>query len=205
MENTPDAGIASGQIYHADGSLGINFNYFPDLRLKFLGSGLLRTFYPQDFPKKGVEYTIPLKVPLLNGSSLFVRKTAMEAIGGFDTGFFLYCEEEDLALRMKKKGYSCYLVPEARFIHFEGKSSIRDSGINYLMLREFYISQHYLYRKHYGMMATLIWRISQFFRTFRKFYIHPDYARLGLFILLHPDEKYSLRYAEENRRASRAR
>jgi GT2 family glycosyltransferase len=194
MENNPQTGIASGQMYHEDGTRGINFNYFPDLRLKFLGSGLLRVFYPQDYPRKDVAYTAPLQVPLLNGSSLFIRQKALDEIGGFDTRFFLYCEEEDLALRMKKIGYKSYLVPEARYIHYEGKSSIRDQGINYLMLREFYISQHYLYLKHYGKTAAWIWRISQFFRTLRKFHRHRDYLKLAGFILIHPNEKYSLRY-----------
>jgi GT2 family glycosyltransferase len=194
MENNPQTGIASGQMYYEDGSRGINFNYFPDLRLKFLGSGLLRLFSPKKYPRKGVAYTTPLQVPLLNGSSLFIRKKALDEAGGFDTRFFLYCEEEDLALRMKKIGYNCYLVPEARYIHYEGKSSIRDQGINYLMLREFYISQHYLYLKHYGKTAAWIWRISQFFRTLRKFYRHRDYLKLAGFILIHPYEKYSLRY-----------
>ena len=108
--------------------------------------------------------------------------------------FFLYCEEEDLALRMKKNGHYCYLVPEACYVHYEGQSSIRDGGIDFPMLREFYISQHYLYRKHYGWVASYIWRISQFFRSLRKFYIHRDYVRLATFILLHPERRYSLRY-----------
>lgn len=193
MEKTPAAGICSGQMYHADGSQGINFNYFPDLKLKFLGSGFLRIFFPKKYPKKGISIKNPLQVPLLNGSSLFVRKKALDQIGGFDTNFFLYCEEEDLALRMKKSGYACYLIPEAEYIHFGGKSSLMDKGINYLMLREFYISQHYFYQKHYGKVASYIWRISQFLRTLRKFYIHADYSRLAFFILLHPKMSYSLR------------
>ncbi|MBR9999655.1 MAG: glycosyltransferase family 2 protein [Cyclobacteriaceae bacterium] len=196
MEKHPEAGISSGQMYHADGSIGININYFPDLWLKFLGSGFLRVFSPGKYPKKGIPYVAPVKVPLLNGSSLFIRKKALDEAGGFDTEFFLYCEEEDLALRMKKKGYACYLVPEARYTHYEGKSSIRDEGINYLMLREFYISQHYLYQKHYGRFAAFVWRVSQFFRTFRKCYIHQDYVKLAFFILWHPNKKYSLRHQQ---------
>lgn len=198
MEKNPYTGICSGQMFHGDGSLGVNFNYFPDMKLKFMGSGLLRFISPAEYPKKGKIYQKPLKVPLLNGSSLFVRKEAFDKTGGFDTHFFLYCEEEDLALRMNKAGYSVYLVPEAKYVHFEGKSSSRDPGINLRMLREFYISQHYLYRKHYGKPASYLWRFSQFLRSFRKFYIHPDYVRLAFFILLHPSMKYSLRHQQES-------
>lgn len=196
MEKNYRVGISSGQMYGADGSLGINFNYFPDLKLKFLGSGFLRIFSSEKYPKKGIRYGHPVQVPLLNGSSLFVRGKTFKDIGGFDSSFFLYCEEEDLALRMKNKGYSCFLVPEAEYIHFEGKSSLKDNGINYIMLREFYISQYYLYQKHYGKIASIIWRITQFIRSFRKFYIHPDYVKLAFFILRKPRMKYSLRHLQ---------
>jgi GT2 family glycosyltransferase len=192
MENNPTAGICSGQMYNEDGSIGINFNYFPDLKLKLLGNGLLRLINPAGYPKKRKEYKAPLEVPLLNGSSLFIPSDLFHNIGGFDTRFFLYCEEEDLALRMKKAGKKCFLIPEAGYIHLEGKSSIEDEGINYPMISEFYISQHYLYLKHYGKIAALIWRFSQFLRSFRKFYIHKDYIRLAFFILKGPDSEDSL-------------
>ncbi len=198
MEKNHTVGISSGQMYFENGSLGINFNYFPDLKLKLAGSGFLRTLAPVKYPKKGVFYKDPIQVPVLNGSSLFVRKDAFDEIGGFDTSFFLYCEEEDLALRMKYKGYTCFLVPEAEYIHFEGKSSPTDNGINYILLREFYISQYYLYQKHYGKTASLIWRLTQFIRSLRKFYINTDYVKIAFFILKGPDFSYSLRFVFKN-------
>ncbi len=196
MEAYKDVGISSGQMYNPDGSLGINFNYFPDLKLKLFGSALLRIFFPGDFPEKKKKYDHPVMVPLLNGSSLFTRAEALERTGGFDTSFFLYCEEEDLALRMWQNGYRCYLVPDAEYIHYGGKSSKSDREINFLMLREFYLSQHYLYKKHYGMMASLTWRITQFFRSLRKFYIHKDYIKLAFFILKGPGFEKSIRHLQ---------
>ncbi len=198
MEDNQRAGICSGQMYLRSGIPGINFNYFPDLKLKMLGSGLLRIFNPDSYPSKKVLYNHPIKVPLLNGSSLFVRSRPFHKAGGFDTNFFLYCEEEDLALRMKELKQYCYLVPEAKYVHYEGKSSIRVKGINFNMIREFYISQHYLYLKHYGRTAAIIWRITQFFRSFRKFYIHKGYVALALFILRGPEFEQSLRNVSKN-------
>ncbi len=197
MEKHPEAGISSGQMYDAEGNPGINFNYIPDLKLKLLGAGFLRLLYPSRYPRKGRLYYDPVLVPVINGSSLFVRATAFEKIGGFDPVFFLYCEEEDLAIRLKKAGLLCYLIPEAKYIHFQGQSSASSSKINYPYLKEFYISQHYLYRKHYGVLASWIWRLTQFFRSLRKFYRNMEYIKLAFFFLSGPSLKKSLRYKEK--------
>ena len=196
LERNVKVGICSGQMYDENQSLGINFNYFPDLKLKLIGSNILRLFSPADYPKKGLHYKNPLRVQVLNGSSLFTRANIFNDIGGFDTSLFLYCEEEDICLRMKKAGYSCYLLSEARYIHFTSKSSSLDQGINFDMLKEFFISQHILYKKHYGRFSSYIWRLTQFFRSFRKLFADRRYINLAFFILFGPDSKYSLRYKQ---------
>ncbi len=196
MEKNPGAGICSGQMFTEDEKPGINFNYIPDLKLKFLGSSLLRLFDKKNYPKKGIKYNSPLRVPVLNGSSLFVRKEAFEKAGGFDPAFFLYCEEEDLAIGMKKSGYTLFLVPEAKFIHKGGMSSFRGNRINYDYIKEFYLSQHYLYLKHFGKAASYAWRISQFFRSLRKFYRHRIYVKLAFMILFNPSLNQSMRYKQ---------
>ncbi len=196
MEKHPEAGISSGQMYNAEGNPGINFNYIPDLKLKLLGAGILRYFYRSGYPRKGRLFNEPVRVPVVNGSSLFVRASVFDKIGGFDPVFFLYCEEEDLAIRIKKEGSFCYLVPEARYTHLQGQSSISSSAINYPYLKEFYISQHYLYRKHFGVLAAWIWRLTQFIRSLRKFYRNKEYIKLAFLFLSGPSLKKSLRFKE---------
>lgn len=196
MKTHPEAGIVSGQMYNNKGEPEININYIPDLKLRLLGSGLLRLFYPAQYPKKKKIYKSPVKVPVLNGSSLFVRGDVFEKLGGFDTNFFLYCEEEDIAIRFKKAGYSFYLIPSARYLHYSGKSSLQDERINLIMLKEYYISHYYLLKKHYGKPSAWIWRILQFIRTIRKFYIDSHYFALAFYILAGPDLSDSLRHKQ---------
>ena len=196
MEKNPEAGISSGQMYDENGDLGINFNYFPDLKIKLIGSNILRIFNPKKYPKKGINYRQPIKVQVLNGSSLFTRAEVFDNIGGFDTSLFLYCEEEDICLRFKDSGYACYLVPEARYIHYLGKSSTQDTNTDFELLKEFYISQHILYRKHFGRIASYIWRFTQSIRSFRKFYKSSFYVSLGFFILKGANINESLRYRQ---------
>ena len=196
MEMNPQVGISSGQMYDENGGLGINFNYFPDLKIKLIGSNILRIFNPGKYPKKGINYSHPMKVQVLNGSSLFTRAEVFDKLGGFDTSLFLYCEEEDICLRFKEAGYTCYLVPEAKYVHYLGKSSAKDTNTEFELLKEFYISQHILYRKHFGRIASYIWRITQSIRSFRKFYKDSTYVSMGFFILKGADPNESLRYKQ---------
>jgi GT2 family glycosyltransferase len=196
MEFNPKAGICSGQMYDESGGLGINFNYFPNLKLKLFGSNVLRIFNPENYPKKGIEYTHPVQVQVLNGSSLFTRAELFNNIGGFDTSMFLYCEEEDICLRVKDVAYTCYLEPKAKYVHYSGKSSSKGINTDFDLLKEFYISQHILYRKHFGRMASYIWRITQFVRSLRKFYKNSLYVSLAFFILKGADINESLRYKQ---------
>jgi GT2 family glycosyltransferase len=73
------------------------------------------------------------------------RRTAFEAIGGFDEQLFLYYEDSDLCLRLFRNGWHAYLVPAATAIHLGGASF---GGDVRRQLRFFRASQDYYFRKH---------------------------------------------------------
>jgi GT2 family glycosyltransferase len=45
------------------------------------------------------------------------RRTALEAVGGFDEDFFCYLEDIDLGFRLRLAGYRCLYVPHAMVYH----------------------------------------------------------------------------------------
>lgn len=197
MESHCKAANCSGEMFIANGEYEYNFRYFPSLALKIFGSGLLRLVAPEKFPSRHVRFSQPTKVDLVNGSSMFIRATAFEAIGGFDTNYFLYCEEEDIALRLRRVGFSTYLVPEAKYQHFVSRSSQSENSINLPFLREFYISLLYYFQKNYGLFYRLVIQCFYFFKIGKKFYKSWDYARLAFFILKGAHFKYSMRMIQK--------
>lgn len=197
MEANDAAGNCSGEMFNAKGDYEYNFRYFPTLKLKLLGSGLLRAFNPEGYPSKHKRLEKPTRVDLVNGSSMFVRASAFEAIGGFDTNYFLYCEEEDIALRLKRAGYDTFLIPEAKYQHFENKSSQSENAIRLPFLKEFYISFLYYYSKNYNWAYCLAIQFLYFFKTLRKFYKNKDYAVLAWFILKGAPVRESLRFKQK--------
>jgi len=65
----------------------------------------------------------------LGGAALW-RRLALEHAGGFDTRFFLYWEDVDMALRLDRAGYTCRTVPSARVLHVGGGSTGHWSALN---------------------------------------------------------------------------
>ncbi len=190
MDNHPDVGICSGQMYDKDGQHYLNFNYFPGLGLKLFGVGFMRIF--GEYPHRRKIYDKPLKVDLVNGSSMFVRAEVFDKIGGFDTNLFLYCEEEDIARRFKAQGYSCWLVPAARYQHFISQSTNPDGKINFPLLKEFYISYLYYFRKHHSWLYTKAMQLYLFFKFLKK----PRYWKMVPFIASGAPMKESLRHRQ---------
>lgn len=197
MQSTPDAANASGEMTNGRGVYEYNFRYFPTLALKLFGAGLLRIFNADRYPSRHIRFKKPTRVDLVNGSSMFIRAIPFEEIGGFDTNYFLYCEEEDIALRLFRHGGYTYLVPEAQYQHFENKSSVSESTIRLPFLKEFYISFLYYFRKNYGQPYAWSIQIIFFFKLFRKFYKNVGYAYLAFFVLSGAPIKHSLRFKQE--------
>ncbi|MGB9430202.1 MAG: glycosyltransferase family 2 protein, partial [Gammaproteobacteria bacterium] len=158
MEADARVALCSGSMFDTNGQPRTSFNYFPSLALTLFGSGLLRLLHPNRYPNRRKQYTRPVPVDVVTGAAMFVRGTVLWKLGGLDTGYFLYCEEEDFALRIRKAGWRIYLVPQARIMHIGGASS-SDSELRPALRREFYISFFRYLRLHHGSGYALIFRL----------------------------------------------
>jgi N-acetylglucosaminyl-diphospho-decaprenol L-rhamnosyltransferase len=86
-------------------------------------------------------------VAFVEGACFLVRKADLEAIGGFDTDFFLYCEEQSLALRLKRRGGRSYYQPSATARHSGAHST---EFVAPMALSQYFRSRVLLYRKRDG-------------------------------------------------------
>ena len=62
------------------------------------------------------------------------RREALEAVNGFDEGFFLYCEDMDLCARLVAAGHRIRYEPGATVRHRGGHSAPRSSLLAVLAL-----------------------------------------------------------------------
>lgn len=57
------------------------------------------------------------------GAGVFITKSILDEVGFFDKDFFMYYEDMDLSLRMKKAGYEIKYCPDALVRHIHSASS----------------------------------------------------------------------------------
>jgi GT2 family glycosyltransferase len=63
----------------------------------------------------------------LSGACMLARRAALEPIGGFDEGFFLYCEDMDLCARLRAARHEIRYEPGVEVYHEGGRSAPRAS------------------------------------------------------------------------------
>ena len=75
---------------------------------------------------------------------MLARRTAVEAVGGFDERYFLYWEDADLCRRLRARGYTTRYVPDGRVMHIGGRSSqsARGAAIRAFHQSAFHVLRH---------------------------------------------------------------
>lgn len=125
----------------------------PD-RIETAGVELDRTLaaadYLHDQPVSRLERPVPAPFGPSGGAAAY-RLSAFLEVGGFDESFFAYCEDVDLAIRLRAIGGACALAPRARALH-AGSGTLGYRSLAKANLVGF--SRGYLLRK-YGVLRDL--------------------------------------------------
>jgi N-acetylglucosaminyl-diphospho-decaprenol L-rhamnosyltransferase len=110
----------------------------------FLGPFLPSNRFTRAYRQAGWDRLQEREVDWVSGACMLIRRTAFEAVGGFDEGFFLYGEELDLTTRLRRAGWGVLYTPELEIVH-EGAVSTGRSRRTHLMHSA---SIYRYYRKH---------------------------------------------------------
>ena len=86
---------------------------------------------------------------------MFMRAEDFKRVGKFDPEIFLYFEEMDLSQRMLKINKKTFLIPGAKIMHYQGKST----GKNHLLAQEGLISFLYVLKKNKGILKQVLIRL----------------------------------------------
>lgn len=113
LRSHQDVGIATGIMWNiasktvraAGGEVALGVRY--EKRIHAQGA----TDYASDAPVTSVTY-----VP---GAVFLARTTQLRALGGFRDDFFMYHEDDELCLRLRRRGSSLHIVPSAIVWHFD--------------------------------------------------------------------------------------
>ena len=94
-----------------------------------------------------------LSVDTIDGFSMFFNLKKFADNNFFDENFFLYLENDDVCLRIKKNGGNLYVVENSTINH---KGSIsKNNNLEYLRNWHWMWSKFYFNKKHYGFFTAL--------------------------------------------------
>ncbi len=99
------------------------------------------------------------EVDAITGAFFLTRKSVLDKAGFFDERFFMFAEDIDLCLRIKKAGYKVMYIPQFKVIHSKGVSTglkkhsqdITSATLETRKksLNDFYETMILFYKKHY--------------------------------------------------------
>jgi len=160
---------AAGRLLNPDGSTQVGFavRRLPTLATMLAEILLLNRLLPSNpwnrrYRCLDFDYERAAEVEQPAGACLLVKRSAWEAAGGFDEGFFpLWFEDVDLCRRLRGGGGEIVYEPRARFRH-AGAHSLASVGPGERQLFWYRNLLRY-FRKHHGALAVAALRAAILF------------------------------------------
>jgi GT2 family glycosyltransferase len=166
LDNHPKAGAVTAQLILPDGSIQPSCATDPNLMKVFWEQTYLDRLFPHNKITGGYtmthwNYDDIREVEQVAGAAVVIRREAWQQIGGFDPAFFMYFEDTDLCIRLRKAGWSIWFLPDARVHHKVGASSDKDWQLRARMVCSLNWSRYYYFSKREStfrgkMLKTLV-------------------------------------------------
>jgi N-acetylglucosaminyl-diphospho-decaprenol L-rhamnosyltransferase len=154
MDQHPDVGASGPRLLRPDGTpQPYSFGGDPTLRY-LLARDLKQALFHRHLHDWGTG--IVQEVDWVSGACLLVRRQVIEQVGLLDENIFMYFEDTDWCLRMRRAGWKVYFNPGVEVIHVGGQSLAKNPSAQ----RSYYRSLEYFYAKHYGLLSRLLLRVA---------------------------------------------
>jgi len=126
-----DPGVAAvgPLIRNADGSVYPSARHVPSFA-DAVGHGIFGMFWPTNpftrrYRQLDADPTRPRDVDWVSGAAIFMRRDALDRVGGWDEGYFMYVEDVDLCWRLRRDGWRIRFDPRGAIEHVQGASAAR--------------------------------------------------------------------------------
>ncbi len=119
LHSHPEAGAVGPRVLNEDGSDQPSVSYTETpLRV------LQHFFLPWLSGSRGRASTgLPRAVDIIKGCALAIRREAFACVDGWDERYFMYAEENELCVSLRKSGYQNVFLPSAVITHFGGAAA----------------------------------------------------------------------------------
>lgn len=123
----PGLGALGPRILEPDGSVYPSARRVPSTR-DAIGHAVLGSIRPDNaatrrYRELDADPDVPREVDWVSGAAVWLRRDALDAIGGWDEGYFMYVEDVDLCWRLGRAGWTVAYEPAATVTHVQGVST----------------------------------------------------------------------------------
>lgn len=150
MDERPDVGLIGVRQLTGDGELWPTIRYFPSVSRAWG-----EAFASERWARRGrwagerelerAAYEREVACDWTSGSFMLARREALVGAGLLDERFFIYSEETDLCLRVKRAGWEIRHLPTMTIVHHAGKGGTRPK----MVAQDAYARRQYA-RKHFA-------------------------------------------------------
>jgi N-acetylglucosaminyl-diphospho-decaprenol L-rhamnosyltransferase len=131
LDADPDCALVGPLIRTPAGDRYPSARQFPSM-VDAAGHALLGLFAPDNRFTRNYQRseldgagTAVHRADWVSGACFLVRRTAFEAVGGFDESYFMYLEDVDLCWRLGREGWHVAYAAAAEVTHIQGRSTDR--------------------------------------------------------------------------------
>jgi N-acetylglucosaminyl-diphospho-decaprenol L-rhamnosyltransferase len=150
LEQHPQVGMIGPELVREDGSLDhAGRRSFPTV-LGALGhfTGVGRRMSGGPLAQYRATDVVSGPVDAVNGAFMLCRRVALEEIGLFDEGYWMYMEDLDLCYRLRQAGWLTWYEPSVQALHIKHGTS--GSARSPKLVWAFHYGMFRFYRSHYA-------------------------------------------------------
>ncbi len=158
FDEEPALGACGPRIRNVDGSDYPSARRNPSVPVA-IGHGLFGMWWRSNpftrrYRELDADPAVARSVDWVSGSAVWLRRVALDAVGGWDERYFMYMEDLDLCWRLGRAGWQVAYEPAAAVVHVQGAVTSRHP---YRMLAEHHRSAWRFARRRFtGARALLL-------------------------------------------------
>ncbi|MDE6023838.1 MAG: glycosyltransferase family 2 protein [Lachnospiraceae bacterium] len=116
MAKHENVAMVTPKILNEDKSEQYLPKYCPTIRYVIISKFKPFQYLRRQYTRQDESFEKPVKIEFSTGCFSVVRTALFKELEGFDSRFFMYCEDADLSRRVRKKGYIVF-YPDVSVIH----------------------------------------------------------------------------------------
>jgi N-acetylglucosaminyl-diphospho-decaprenol L-rhamnosyltransferase len=129
LEREPRLAVCGPRLRNPDGSDYPSARTLPSIPVA-IGHGLLGLWWPTNrfttrYRQLDADPAAPRLVDWVSGAAIWLRRRALDDVGGWDERYFMYLEDTDLCWRLRNSGWEVAYEPAGVVMHVQGVSASR--------------------------------------------------------------------------------